>query len=48
MTLGIWGAKPNYFQGAKVYFRNLGRLVHYFKGASEHRPCWGPQLYAGS
>ena len=41
LILGIWGT-TQYFQGAaEVYFRDLGRAIHYFKGAREQRHPWG-------
>ena len=34
----LWN-KTKYYQGAEdFFFRDLGKSMHYFKGAREHRP----------
>ena len=48
LFLGFGEQCKNYFQGAEeVFFRDLGRSIHYFKGAREQRPPWGPQYLTG-
>ena len=46
LILSIWGAIAKYFQEAEIVFRDLGRSMHLFYRAREHRPqpLW-PQIY---
>ena len=38
LILGICRASQNTFRELKTFFRDLGRSMHYFKRAREHRP----------
>ena len=38
LILSIWGAIAKYFQGAEIVFSDLGRSMHLFYRAREHRP----------
>ena len=37
LILGICEARQNTFRKLRFFFRDLGRSMHYFKGAREHR-----------
>ena len=37
LILGICEARQNTFRELRIFFRDLGRSMHYFKGAREHR-----------
>ena len=38
LILGICGTRQNTIRELRNFFRDLGRSMHYFKGAREHRP----------
>ena len=44
LILGICEARQNTFRELRIFFRDLGRSMHYFKGGREHRlPPGRPQ-----
>ena len=48
LILGICGAGQNIIRELRIFVRDLGKSMHYFKGARNHRPPPGGLLSTGS